>query len=59
VIDEKGAVTVVEANPAAYKALAQGTVLAGRAKNWTAPVLANSLLYCRNSEGDLVCVDLR
>ena len=59
VVDGAGALTVVEANPAAYKVVAKGTVLAGRAKNWTMPVLANGLIYCRNSEGDLVCVDAR
>jgi outer membrane protein assembly factor BamB len=26
---------------------------------WTVPVLANGLLYCRNSSGELVCLDLR
>ena len=27
-------------------------------KSWTAPVFANGLVYCRNSRGDLVAVDL-
>jgi hypothetical protein len=31
----------------------------GQTTNWTAPVLANGLICCRNSEGDVVCVDVR
>ncbi len=59
VIDKEGVVTVAEADPAAFKPIARGAVLHGRAVNWTAPVLANGLLYCRNSDGELACVDLR
>jgi hypothetical protein len=28
-------------------------------KCWTAPVLANGRLLCRNSKGEVVCLDLR
>ena len=28
-------------------------------KCWTAPVLANGLIYCRNSRGDIAVVDVK
>lgn len=58
-IDKRGVLTIVEASPAAYREIARATVLSARAQNWTAPVLANGRIYCRNSDGDLVCVDVR
>jgi outer membrane protein assembly factor BamB len=58
-IDKKGFLIVAEAAPAAYKEIARAAVLGNKAKNWTAPVLAGGLLYCRNGDGDLVCLDLR
>ena len=58
-IDKAGVLSVCDAVPSGYKELARGTVLSAKAKNWTAPVLSSSLVYCRNSEGELVCVDLR
>ena len=45
--------------PAACKGVVRGSVPAGRAENRSATVLANGLIYCRNSDGDLVCVDAR
>jgi outer membrane protein assembly factor BamB len=58
-IDRKGVVVIGDATATGFKPLAKGTVLSGRGIKWTAPVLANGLLYCRDSEGELVCVDLR
>jgi outer membrane protein assembly factor BamB len=58
-IDHKGTLVIGEASPTAFKETAKATVLNGKAKNWTAPVLANGFIYCRNSDGDLVCVDVR
>ncbi len=40
-----------------FKPTARAQILGG--KSWTAPVLANGLVYCRNSRGELVAVDLR
>lgn len=54
---EKGELIVAEASPEAFKPLARAQVLGG--KCWTMPVLANGRLYCRNSRGDLVCLDMR
>jgi outer membrane protein assembly factor BamB len=58
-LDKKGLLVIVEASPKEYKELAKGAILNSKARNWTAPVLANGLVYCRNGDGDLVCIDLR
>jgi len=58
-LDKKGFLVVAEASPKEYKEIARTPVLNSKARNWTAPVLANGLLYCRNSDGDLVCIDVR
>ena len=56
VLGEKGELVIAEASPAAFKPLARAQVLGG--KCWTAPVLANGRIYCRNARGDLVCMDV-
>jgi outer membrane protein assembly factor BamB len=56
-LGSKGELAVAEATPAGFKAVARAQVLGG--KCWTAPVLSNGLLYCRNAAGDLVCLDVR
>ena len=55
-LGEKGQVIFAEATAEAFKPLARAQVLGG--KCWTAPVLANGRIYCRNARGDLVCVDV-
>lgn len=55
-IDRTGLLVVVDADG---KDVAKVPVLGRSAKNWTAPVLCDGLLYCRDSEGLLVCLDLR
>jgi outer membrane protein assembly factor BamB len=54
---ERGELLVVPATPDAFNPLARAQVLGG--KCWTTPVLANGRIYCRNSRGELVCVDVR
>ena len=39
--------------------IAKADVSTGAVRNWTVPVLCNGFLYCRNSGGDLVRVDMR
>jgi outer membrane protein assembly factor BamB len=56
ILSEKGELVIAEASPAAFKPLARAQVLGG--KCWTAPVLANGRIYCRNARGELVCVDV-
>ena len=52
-----GELLVAPATPAGFKPTARAQVLGG--KCWTAPVLANGRIYCRNSRGDVVAVDVR
>ena len=59
VINKKGILTIAEADPSGYREIAKAVVLPGRAKKWTAPVLCNGLIYCRDGAGTLVCVDVR
>ena len=40
-----------------FHPISRAQILGG--KSWTAPVLANGFVYCRNSRGELVAVDLR
>jgi outer membrane protein assembly factor BamB len=58
-LDKKGLLVIAEASPKEYKELARAAILNSKARNWTAPVLANGFVYCRNGDGDLVCLDLR
>jgi outer membrane protein assembly factor BamB len=52
-----GELMVAPASPTSFQPVARAQVLGG--KCWTAPVLANGLIYCRNSRGDLAVVDVR
>ena len=56
VLGEKGELVIAEANPEAFKPVSRAQVLGG--KCWTAPVLANGRIYCRNAAGDVVCLDV-
>lgn len=57
VTGSKGELMLFGATPAEPKLLARAQVLGG--KCWTAPVLANGFIYCRNSRGEVVCLDVR
>jgi outer membrane protein assembly factor BamB len=57
VLTERGTLVLSRANPGRYTELAHTSVLRGTC--WTAPALANGLVYCRSHEGELVCLDLR
>jgi len=57
VIGEKGRLAVVEAHPAEYKEVSAAQVIGGRC--WTMPVLAGGRIHVRNSDGRVVCVDVR
>ena len=52
-----GELSIAPASPSGFKPTSHAKVLGP--KCWTAPVLANGLVYCRNSRGELVAVDLR
>lgn len=57
VMTERGELLVVQATPERYTELARARVLDGTC--WTAPTLANGMIYARNHEGKLVCLDVR
>jgi outer membrane protein assembly factor BamB len=52
-----GELMVAPVSPEAFKPVSRAQILGG--KTWTVPVLANRLLYCRNSRGEIAAVDLR
>jgi outer membrane protein assembly factor BamB len=52
-----GELMTAPVTPEGFKPTATAQVLGG--KTWTAPVLANGFVYCRNSRGDVVALDLR
>ncbi len=60
ILNEKGRLFVASATPDAYREIAQCQALkaGGKVKCWTMPVLANGRLYCRNSAGDMVCLNV-
>lgn len=51
-----GELSVAPATPEGYKPIARAQVLDG--KCWTTPVLANGRIYCRNWNGQIVCIDV-
>ncbi len=52
-----GELMVAEATPDGFHPTGRGQVLGGLC--WTAPVLANGRVFCRNSHGEVVVVNLR
>ncbi len=56
VLSGKGQLIIAEASPQRFRRLAQAQVLGGRC--WISPLLNDGRLYCRNAEGNLVCLDL-
>jgi outer membrane protein assembly factor BamB len=51
-----GDLVIAEVNPKEFKQLAAAKPLAGEC--WTMPVLSNGMIYCRNTDGDLVALDV-
>lgn len=54
IVFDNGLLTLFDADPSGFKPRHQQKILEG--KCWTAPVLANGRIYCRNAVGDLACV---
>ncbi len=52
-----GELLVTPATPSGFRPTARAQVLGG--KCWTAPVLANGRIYCRNSRGEIAVVDVK
>jgi len=57
-LTDKGDLVFVEPDPVEYREIARTKVLDGGVY-WTNPILANGYIYCRNSNGDIVCLDHR
>ena len=56
IISNQGELIVAEANADEFTETSRAQVTGP--KCWTTPVLANGLIYCRNSRGDLTCLDV-
>ncbi|MEY2600147.1 MAG: hypothetical protein RLZZ142_2406 [Verrucomicrobiota bacterium] len=57
VVSEKGDLVIAEANPEGFRPLHRQLVLTRR--TWAQPTLSEGLLYLRDNQGQLVCLDLR
>lgn len=57
VLSEDGRLLVAPISAERFEPIAETQILRGRC--WTAPVIANGLLYCRSHDGELICADLR
>lgn len=57
VVSERGRLMIAEASPTGFEELSGVDILTTRC--WSMPVLANGYIYVRNSQGKLVCVDVR
>lgn len=56
VLLESGEVLIINANPQKCEVLTRGKVMEGNC--WMQPILANGNLYCRNVDGELVCLEV-
>jgi len=53
---DQGVLTIFPARPDGFELLLQQQVLGG--KCWTAPVLANGRIFCRNASGEVVALEV-
>ncbi len=57
VLSARGELMFAPVSPSEFEPVFSMQVLGG--KCWTAPVLANGRIYCRNARGNVACVDVR
>jgi hypothetical protein len=60
ILNEKGNLYIAAADPRGYKEISSGNIIEGKrtsSKFWTPPVLYGAKIYCKNSVGDLICID--
>jgi len=57
VLGGNGILTVAPASPSSFLPTARAQILGKTC--WSTPVLANGRIYCRNSKGQVVCLDAR
>jgi outer membrane protein assembly factor BamB len=55
-LSDRGVLMIIDPSSAGFRPIVTAQVLGG--KCWTVPVLSNGRIYCRNSRGDLVCLDV-
>jgi len=58
-LNERGTLTVGKISSSSFQQVGSENVLKRAGKCWTVPILANSRLYCRGSNGKLVCLDVK
>jgi len=56
ILTSRGELILADLTGGAYKEL--GRIQALRGKCWTMPALSDGRVYCRNADGDLVCVEI-
>ena len=56
-LSAQGELMVAPVSPEKFEPVSRAQVLGG--KCWTAPVLANGFIYCRNGAGEVVALDVR
>jgi outer membrane protein assembly factor BamB len=56
-LSETGKLVVAEPSPREFRPLAHAQILTGRC--WTTPVLSGGLIFARNADGSVVCLDVR
>lgn len=57
ILSERGDAVIAKATSEGYQELARTHVLDNRC--WVVPVLSNGLLYCKDNDGEMACLDLR
>jgi outer membrane protein assembly factor BamB len=61
ILSERGTLIIAEATSRGYEEISRCDVLRGKKgfrQFYTPPVLCNGRIYCRNSIGDLICIDV-
>ncbi len=59
-LNADGKLCIIEASPKKYQEIS--SCMLPKAKTsvfWTMPVLCNGKIYCRDSEGELICIDVK
>jgi outer membrane protein assembly factor BamB len=62
ILTDTGTLAVAQATSTAYSEISRCDVYEGKDADrrfWTAPILCNGRIYCRNFYGDLLCIDVR
>lgn len=57
ILSDSGELIIARAGGEAYQELARAKVMGGQC--WTTPVLSGGRLYCRNTAGEIICLNLK